>query len=105
LLVEVVEVDTIHLPVMVVLVAEQPVKMVLVEELVAVVHSQEAPDTQQAQHYKADLQTHPMVAVAVVAVEVTGAEEPGATVLLQTPAVVVVRVQLSKQVLKVVLVV
>ena len=84
----------IHLLVLlglVVLVAEQPVKMVLAAVLAAEAHSQGVPDTQQVQHYKADLQTHQMAVVEVEVVAVTGAVAQEAMGRLQTPAVAVVR--------------
>jgi hypothetical protein len=86
-----VEVDTIHLLGLVVLVVEQLVRMAPVAVPVVVAHSQEVPDTQQAQHYKVELRTRQMVVVVVAVVAATGVVAQEAMVLPQTPAVAAVR--------------
>jgi hypothetical protein len=94
-----VAVAMIHLLGLVVLAAEQPVKMVLAVVPVVAAHSQGVLDTQQVQRYKVDLQTHQMV-VEVAEVEVaTGVVAQEAMVLPQTLAAAEVRVITTHQLL------
>jgi hypothetical protein len=79
----------ILLPVTVVLVAEQPLKMAPAAALAVQAHNPVVLDIQQVLRYKVDLRTHLMAVVVVEAVAVIMAAGQGVMVPPQTLVVVV----------------